>query len=129
MGRSMRTDSPAGEPAGQQRQALGRRPVVLVDDPVPSGSRGSIRRVGVATKAEVTRALERLMARLDGKNGHVSPPVETPVPGTVDVTLQVRSDDLVDLVEERTTFVSAFLSGKVRVQASMMDLLRLRTLL
>jgi hypothetical protein len=113
----------------------------------------------VATKAEVTKALERLMARLDGKHadvrsaipgrrvfccrvpdlgtswfsviedGHVSPPVEAPVPGTVDVTLQVASDDLIELVEERTSFVSAFLSGKVRVQASMMDLLRLRTLL
>jgi hypothetical protein len=113
----------------------------------------------VATKAEVTRALERLMARLDGndasvrsaipgrkvfccrvpdletswysviENGHVSPPVEAPVPDTVDVTLQVGSDDLIELAEERTSFVSAFLSGRVRVQASMMDLLRLRTLL
>lgn len=113
----------------------------------------------MATKAEVTKALERLMARLDGKNadvrsaipgrkvlrcrvldldtswfsviqdGHVSPPVERPVPATVDVTLQVNSDDLIELVEERSSFVSAFLSGKVRVQASMMDLLRLRTLL
>jgi hypothetical protein len=113
----------------------------------------------VANKAEVSRALERLMARLDGndanvrsaipgrkvfccrvpdldmswysviENGHVSPPVETPVPDTVDVTLQVDSDDLIELVEERTSFLSAFLSGKVRVQASMMDILRLRTLL
>jgi SCP-2 sterol transfer family len=113
----------------------------------------------LATKAEVTRALERLMARLDGndssvrsaipgrkvlrcsvpdldttwysviEDGHVSPPVETPVFATVDVSLEVGSDDLVDLVEERTSFLSAFLSGKVRVQASMMDLLRLRTML
>ena len=113
----------------------------------------------MATKAEVTRALERLMARLDGndssvrsaipgrkvlrcsvpdlgttwysviEDGHVSPPVETPVSATVDVSLEVGSDDLVDLVEERTSFLSAFLSGKVRVQASMMDLLRLRTML
>jgi hypothetical protein len=113
----------------------------------------------VATKAEVTRALERLMARLDGndanvrsaipgrkvfccrvpdleaswysviENGHVSPPIEAPVPDTVDVTLQVGSDDLIELAEERTSFMSAFLSGRVRVQASMMDILRLRTLL
>jgi hypothetical protein len=113
----------------------------------------------VATKAQVTKALERLMARLDGndgavrsaipgrkvlcchvpdlgaswfsviEDGHVSAPVETPVPDAVDVTLQVSSDDLIDLVEERTSFLSSFLSGKVRVQASMIDLLRLRTLL
>lgn len=113
----------------------------------------------MATKAEVTKALERLMARLDGndedvrsaipgrkvlccrvtdldsswysviQDGHVSAPVERPVPSTVDVTLQVGSDDLIALVEERTSFLSALMSGKVRVQASMMDLLRMRTLL
>jgi SCP-2 sterol transfer family len=113
----------------------------------------------VATKDEVTRALERLMARLDDndgavrsaiperkvfrchvpdldaswfsviEDGHVSPPVESRVPDNVDVTLEVDSDDLIELVEERTSFVSSFLSGKVRVHASMIDLLRLRTLL
>lgn len=113
----------------------------------------------MATKAEVTKALERLMARLDGnaegvrsaipgrkvlccrvpdldtswysviQDGHVSAPVERPVPETVDVTLQLGSDDLIALVEERTSFLSALMSGKVRVQASMMDLLRMRTLL
>jgi len=114
----------------------------------------------VATKDEVTRAIERLMARLDGneanvrsaipgrkvmgcqitdldagwysviEDGHVSPPTETPPPGEhVAVLLKLRSDDLIDLVEDRTSFMSAFLSGKVRVDASLTDLLRLRTLL
>ena len=113
----------------------------------------------MATKAEVTRALELLMARLDGndravrsaiperkvlhchipdlgtswfsviEDGHVSAPAESPVPDAVDVTLQVGSDDLIDLVEGRASFLSSFLTGKVRVQASMLDLLRLRTLL
>ena len=113
----------------------------------------------MANKDEVTRALERLMARLDGndgavrsaipgrkvfrchvpdldaswfsviEDGHVSPPVESPVPDNVDVSLEVDSDDLIDLVEERASFISSFLSGKVRVQASITDLLRLRTLL
>jgi putative sterol carrier protein len=113
----------------------------------------------VATKDEVSRAIERLMARLDGNeanvrsaipgrkvmgclvldldaswysvidNGHVSPPTQTPPPGEpVAVLLKVSSDDLIDLVEERTSFMSAFLSGKVRVDASFTDLLRLRTL-
>jgi hypothetical protein len=113
----------------------------------------------VATKDQVSRAIERLMARLDGNeanvrsaipgrkvmgcrvldldaiwysvidNGHVSPPTETPPPGEpVSVLLKVNSDDLIDLVEERTSFMSAFFSGKVRVDASFTDLLRLRTL-
>ncbi|HZD67449.1 MAG TPA: SCP2 sterol-binding domain-containing protein [Actinomycetes bacterium] len=114
----------------------------------------------MATKEEVSGAIERLMARLDGneenvrsaipgrkvmgcqvtdigaswysviEDGHVSPPAEEPPPGErVAVLLKLRSDDLVDLVEERVSFLSAFLSGKVRVDASLSDLLRLRTLL
>ena len=39
------------------------------------------------------------------------------------------SDDLVDLVEGRISFLSAFTSGKVKVDASIVDLLRLRSLL
>ncbi len=113
----------------------------------------------MATKAEVKEALKRLMRRLEAndasvrsaipgrkvfrchvpdletswfsviEDGRVSAPVESPVPDAVDVTLEVRSDDLIELVEDRASFVSLFLTGKVRVQASMMDLLRLRTLL
>jgi putative sterol carrier protein len=113
----------------------------------------------VASKDEVSTAIERLMARLDGneanvrsaipgrkvmgclvldldtayysviEDGHVSPPTQEQPPGEpVAVLLKVNSDDLIELVEERMSFMSAFLSGKVRVDASFMDLLRLRTL-
>jgi hypothetical protein len=115
--------------------------------------------VGVATKAEVERQLGLLMARLDGneanvrsaiptrkvlrcqvvdlgaawysvvENGHVSQPTEAPPNGRADITLRVGSDDLVDLVEGRISFLSAFTSGKVKVDASIVDLLRLRSLL
>lgn len=113
----------------------------------------------MAGKAEVGEALVRLLARLDGnveavrsaipgrkvlrchvpdldsdwysviEDGHVSAPAQQPAPDRVDVTLQVGSDDLVDMVEQRTTFVTAFLSGKLRVDASVMDLIRIRNLL
>jgi hypothetical protein len=114
----------------------------------------------VATKEEVSSAIELLMARLDGneenvrsaipgrkvmgclvtdigaswysviEDGHVSSPTEDPPSGErVAVLLKLHSDDLIDLVEERTSFLSALLSGKVRVDASLSDLLRLRTLL
>ena len=115
--------------------------------------------MGVATKAEVERQLGLLMSRLDGneanvrsaiptrkvlcchvadlgadwysvvENGHVSQPSEAPPNGRADITLRVGSDDLVDLVEGRTTFLSAFASGKIKVDASIVDLLRLRSLL
>jgi hypothetical protein len=113
----------------------------------------------LASKAEVEKQLEALMARLDGNeanvrsaipsrkvlrcqvpdlgaawysvvdNGHVSPPTEAPPDGPADITLRVGSDDLVDLVEGRISFLSAFTSGKVKVDASIVDLLRLRSLL
>ena len=113
----------------------------------------------MATKAEVERQLGALMSRLDGneanvrsaiptrkvlrcqvadlgtswysvvENGHVSQPSETPPNGRADITLRLGSDDLVDLVEGRLTFLSAFTSGKVKVDASIVDLLRLRSLL
>ena len=113
----------------------------------------------MATKAEVERQLGELMARLDGnetnvrsaipsrkvlccdvpdldaawysvvENGHVSQPSEAPPNGRADITLRVGSDDLVDLVEGRISFLSAFSSGKVKVDASIVDLLRLRSLL
>ena len=113
----------------------------------------------MATKAEVERQLGLLMSRLDGNeanvrsaiptrkvlrchvpdlaadwysvvdNGHVSQPSETPPNGRADITLRVGSDDLVDLVEGRTSFLSALTAGKVRVDASIVDLLRLRSLL
>jgi hypothetical protein len=115
--------------------------------------------VAVASKAEVERQLGILMSRLDGNeanvrsaipsrkvlrclvpdldtawfsvvdHGRVSPPSETPPNGPADITLRVASDDLVDLVEGRVSFLSAFTSGRIRVDASIVDLLRLRSLL
>jgi predicted lipid carrier protein YhbT len=113
----------------------------------------------VASRAEVERQLAAFMARLDGnetnvrsaipgrkvlrchvtdldtswfsvvQNGHVSPPSERSPDGPADITLRVGSDDLVDLVEGRVSFLSAFASGTVKVDASIVDLLRLRSLL
>jgi SCP-2 sterol transfer family len=113
----------------------------------------------LATRAEVEKQLEALMARLDGneagvrsaipdrkvfrcqvpdldaswysvvEDGHVSPPREAAPDRSPDITLRIGSDDLVDLVEGRVSFLSAFASGRVKVDASLGDLLRLRTLL
>ena len=58
-----------------------------------------------------------------------SKPSEAPPNGRADITLRVGSDDLVDLVEGRISVPSAFTSGKVKVDASIVDLLRLRSLL
>jgi len=113
----------------------------------------------VASKVEVEKQLGVLLARLDEnrdgvrgaipsrkvlrcsvpdldaswysviEDGHVSPPSETPPGDRTDITMRVGSDDLVDLIEGRLSFLSAFTSGKVKVDASIMDMLRLRALL
>ncbi len=43
------------------------------------------------------------------------------------VTLTMTSDDLVDLVDGRTKFASAWATGKVKIDARMTDLLKLRS--
>lgn len=45
------------------------------------------------------------------------------------VNVTVGSDDLVALAEDRLDFGKAFLSGRVKVKASLPDMLRLRKLL
>jgi hypothetical protein len=49
--------------------------------------------------------------------------------GPAQIRLQVNSDDLLALVDGRLNFASAWAKGKLRVDASVLDLLRLRTLL
>jgi predicted lipid carrier protein YhbT len=45
------------------------------------------------------------------------------------IRLSVGSDDLLALIEGRQAFTTAFATGKLRVQASPMDMLRLTALL
>jgi predicted lipid carrier protein YhbT len=49
--------------------------------------------------------------------------------GRAQIRLSVGSDDLLALVEGRQAFPSAFATGKLRVQASPLDMLRLTALL
>lgn len=49
--------------------------------------------------------------------------------GNADITLSTTGDDLVGLVEGSLGFASAWASGRLRVDASFLDLLRLRKLL
>ena len=49
-------------------------------------------------------------------------------PATTDIGVRLSSDALIDLVDGRTSLFSQYLSGKVRIDASVGDLLRLRKL-
>jgi predicted lipid carrier protein YhbT len=46
-----------------------------------------------------------------------------------DILMTASSDDLVDVIERRGSLFSAYLSGRIRIDASISDLLRLRKLL
>jgi hypothetical protein len=50
------------------------------------------------------------------------------VPDRTDIKVRVESDQLVDLVDGRRSMFSSYLAGKVKIEASLNDLLRLRKL-
>ena len=49
-------------------------------------------------------------------------------PGRADIRVSAGSDQLVDIIDGRSSMLSSVLSGQVKVQASVSDLLRLRQL-
>lgn len=55
--------------------------------------------------------------------------LEDPPARRADIRISVRSDDLVQLVGGELTFRQAYVGGRLRVDASMADLLRLRAAL
>ncbi|MEU8571596.1 SCP2 sterol-binding domain-containing protein [Streptomyces pathocidini] len=55
--------------------------------------------------------------------------VPGPPPERAQIRLTMKSDDLIDLVNGELNFAKAWGSGRVKLEASLMDLLRLRTLL
>lgn len=63
------------------------------------------------------------------RNGSFSEVVDGPVEGRPDIRIRLESDDLVELAAGRLDFGRALADGKVRVDASMTDLLRLRAAL
>jgi SCP-2 sterol transfer family len=50
------------------------------------------------------------------------------VPDHADITIRIASDDLVSVADGATSFFSAFVSGRIKIEASVSDLLRLRRL-
>jgi hypothetical protein len=65
------------------------------------------------------------------RDGRIADVVERPGPPTekADIRLTMTGDDLVALVGGHLNFASAWAAGRVRLEAGIRDLLRLRTLL
>lgn len=67
------------------------------------------------------------LARFD-EHGSVSD-LQTADSGTAQVKLAAASDDLIALIEGRLAVPTAWATGKLKIDASMFDLLKLRALL
>lgn len=63
------------------------------------------------------------------RNGHLTEVVPGPADGRPDIRISLDSDDLVALAEGELDFGRAYATDRIRIQASMTDLLRLRALL
>ncbi len=62
------------------------------------------------------------------EDGTISEVVTAPS-GTAQVRLSASSDDLIALIEGRLALPTAWATGRLRIDASMLDLLKLRALL
>jgi putative sterol carrier protein len=112
----------------------------------------------MASDKECREALERLAARLAGvdgdehnhhafdrtmsalvpdlgvtysgslSDGHITGITTEPAP-KAQVRLTVGSDDLIALTDGKIDFAKAWLSGRIKVEASVRDLLKLRSML
>ncbi|MER6303427.1 SCP2 sterol-binding domain-containing protein [Kitasatospora sp. NPDC001539] len=65
------------------------------------------------------------------RDGRIQDVVATPGPPATkaEIRLTMASDDLIALVDGTLNFASAWASGRVKLEAGLRDLLRLRTLL
>jgi predicted lipid carrier protein YhbT len=61
------------------------------------------------------------------EGGRMGPLRDGP-PGSDDIAIRARSDDLVSVIDGQGSLVSAYLAGRIRIRASLSDLRKLRRL-
>ncbi|WP_055586876.1 hypothetical protein [Peterkaempfera griseoplana] len=97
-----------------------------------SGSEGDVRKAAALDRS-LTCWISDLDITFSGhlRGGRIQDVVETPgrPPERAQIRLAMASDDLVDLVAGRLHFASAWAHGRVKLEAGIRDLLRLRSLL
>lgn len=78
----------------------------------------------------VACALSDLQAHLHGRlrDGQLTEVTRGPLPGA-QITLRLSSDDLVAVTAGRLNFAAGWATGRIKVGASVRDLIRLRSLL
>ena len=61
---------------------------------------------------------------VDGRMG----PLHRGAPPVADMKLQADSDDLIEIIDGRRSMFSSYVAGRIKVEASFADLMRLRKL-
>lgn len=125
--RLSRSDHPAGAKLGHKVLAC-----VLTDPPVTffadlrDGGLRDVRRAGDDGVPDGRRAGDDAVpdGRLAGDDGDQTGAGEPPRP---DATLRMTGDDLIALVDGQLGLAAAFTSGRLRIDASLLDLLRVRS--
>ncbi|MQY13138.1 hypothetical protein SRB5_32810 [Streptomyces sp. RB5] len=96
------------------------------------GAEGNVRRVAALDRSlscRITDLDTTFTGRLRGGRIQDVTAVAGEPPGKAQIRLTMSSDDLVALVDGGLNFAKAWGSGRVKVHASVPDLLRLRSLL
>lgn len=97
-----------------------------------AGAEGGVRKAAALDRS-LTCHLTDLGLTFTGRlrDGRIADVTETPGPPATkaEIRLTMTGDDLVALVGGRLNFASAWASGRVRLEAGLRDLLRLRGLL
>jgi len=99
-----------------------------------SGLRNRVGENSVATRITDLELTFRASLRDGGLHDITELPADAPVPrrgdqdsfGRVDAVLSMASDDLIAMVDGRMSMLGAWTSGRVRIDANMLDLMRIR---
>ncbi|MET9294573.1 sterol-binding protein [Streptomyces sp. NPDC003077] len=97
-----------------------------------SAAEGDVRRAAAMDRSlscHITDLDATFLGRLAGGSIQDVTQVAGPPPGKAQIRLAMSGDDLVALVDGRLHFAAAWATGRVRLEAGLRDLLRLRTLL
>ncbi|MEU4171347.1 SCP2 sterol-binding domain-containing protein [Streptomyces sp. NPDC026665] len=97
-----------------------------------AGADGDVRAAAALDRSLSCRITDldiTFVGRLEGGRIEVLDTLQGPPPERAQIRLTMKGDDLVSMVNGELNFAKAWGSGRVKLEAGLRDLLRLRTLL
>lgn len=96
------------------------------------GAEGDVRAAAALDRSVSCRVTDldvTFVGRMTGGRIEVEDTIQGPPPGRAQIRLIMAGDDLVALVDGRLNFAKAWGAGRVKLEANLLDLFRLRKLL